>query len=149
MMHLALKLTWLSPLWSVGGLSVSDRDMSQLGQCSRFDCFSYSNLIPLTHLKESSWIGFLTSQDTKAVSGRFSTRPVVLLWHSVKPLSLIIQRVVSARQICMVKDMFQDWWWFPESNWSFSLRMELLLIITLVAAVVWVCDLLCFSWLLF
>lgn len=85
-MNLANKLTWLSLLWPVAGLSVSDRDLSQLGEHLRFDCFSKGNLIPLTYLKVSSWIGFLTSQDTKAASGRFSARPVVLLWHSVKPL---------------------------------------------------------------
>ena len=102
-MHLANILTWLSLLWSVAGLSVSDRDVNQLGEHWRFDCFSKGNLIPLTYLKVSSWIGFLGSQDTKAASGRFSARPVVLLWHSVKPLSLIIQGVLSAKQYAWSK----------------------------------------------
>ena len=148
-MHSAQKPTRWRPIWSGGGLSVGDGDASQLGSHLSFDCFSDCNLIPPTHLNESSWIGFPAGgQDTKAASGRFSSRPVVLLWHSVKPLSLIIQAAASAKQICLVKDAFQERWWFPDSTWSLPMKVELLLIITLLAVVVLLCDLLCFSWLL-
>lgn len=129
----------LSPLWSVGGLSVSDRDVSQLGSHLRCDCFSNGNPIPLTHLNESSRIGFLSSrQDTKAASGGFSTRPAVLLWRSVKPLSLIIQGVGSAKQIWPVQRLVP----------RLVIVSRQQMVRTLLAAMGMLRDLLCSSWLL-